>query len=715
MTTASIDQLTPPHAAIGRSQPPATDSVPATISPPDAQTIAGRKTAVGSDHGGLLEPPPGDDVSLDFVDADIATVARSVLVDTLHLTATIDPRVSGKVTLQTSAPIKRTVVLALLEDAFRMNGAAIVEIDGRIDVVPADAAKFSMGTARVGTARGPGWRTQIVPLRFANAVEVEKSIEAITPIGASVHADPGSNSLILTGSGTEIANLMDTIGAFDTDVMAGKSFGLWPLQVADAGELATDLTNIFATSTTGDTNGGVRFLPIRRINAILGIARDVESLYQAKKWVDRLDKAGDSNETQLFVYRVNAGRAGTLVDLLAKLYPDDFVDKVGTERNSANLGAAQQAAGAAGNALGATSSGGSLAATTGQSGDLSTATGSRPTGPSSLSSLGFNGASGAQQSAPQRQGVSLSPIPGETTQQRTGGARIIADVANNVILIQARPAQYRRIENSLQKLDVMPAQVSIEATILEVTLTDELSLGVQSFLTSGKSGFKLAPNSSGAIGAIAPGFSYVWPVNGPKLVVDALRDVTEVDVVSSPTLMVMDNETAQLQVGDQVPIITSTSQSTLVSGSPVINNVEYHDTGVILAVTPRITLGGTVLLDIQQEVSDVTTTTSSDIDSPTFEQRRFHSTVAVADGDTLMLGGLISTQKNRGHTGVPYLSEIPVLGAAFDNRTDTNDRTELMVMITPHIVRNQAEAKAAADEIRRRIQDTVSAPPRVLP
>jgi general secretion pathway protein D len=309
----------------------------------------------------------------------------------------------------------------------------------------------------------------------------------------------------------------------------------------------------------------------------------------------------------------------------------------------------------------------------------------------------------------------MAPLPADTNQSaKSGGTRIVADAVNNTLLISTRPALYRRIESDLRKLDVMPSQVSIEATILEVTLTDQLSMGTQFFLNSGKSGFKLAPDSSGTIGAIAPGFSYLWQAGSAQLVVDALKGVTDVNVVSAPTMMVLDNETAKLQVGDQVPVITSTSESTVTTGAPVISTVEYHDTGIILSVTPRIS-GGMVTMELQQEVSQVTTTTTSSIDSPTFQQRRFYSSVSVGDGETLLMGGLISTQRTKSNQGVPYLSDVPVLGVLFGQRSDTNNRSELMVMITPHIVRNPVEAAAASDEIRRRIRETISPPVKVLP
>ena len=233
--------------------------------------------------------------------------------------------------MQTSAPVKREAVLGLLEDALRMNGAAIIAQGDHVQVVPADAAKFSGGTARFGTARGPGWRTQIVPLRYADAVNVQKNLEAMAPIGAAIHADAASNTLLLTGSGTEIANLLDTISAFDSDALSGKSFALWPLQIADTRTMVADLEGIYGHVQPGEASPSIRFLPILRLNAVLAVARDPEMLRQAQQWVGKLDQADGAAESQLFVYRVASGRASHLAEILSKLYPDTAVDTVGKQ------------------------------------------------------------------------------------------------------------------------------------------------------------------------------------------------------------------------------------------------------------------------------------------------------------------------------------------------------------------------------------------------
>ncbi len=178
-------------------------------------------------------------------------------------------------------------------------------------------------------------------------------------------------------------------------------------------------------------------------------------------------------------------------------------------------------------------------------------------------------------------------------------------------------------------------------------------------------------------------------------------EITDVRVISSPQLMVLDNQTARLQVGDQVPIATQSSQS--VEGINLVNTIQFRDTGVILEVTPRVNASGLVVLDVLQEVSDVTETTTSEIDSPTIEQRSIQSTVAVQSGDTIALGGLIRDREEDGVSGIPLLSSIPLLGNLFKTTEKIVRRTELLVLITPRVVRDRREALDVTDELRRRL------------
>ncbi len=251
----------------------------------------------------------------------------------------------------------------------------------------------------------------------------------------------------------------------------------------------------------------------------------------------------------------------------------------------------------------------------------------------------------------------------------------------------------------------------IEATIAEVTLNDTLRYGVEWFFDVGDS--TITFNSSDAapstptqnlLTSLFPGFSYLFASDDVKVVINALAAVTDVKIISSPHLMVLDNETARLQVGDQVPLVTRTAVSVDDPGAPITSEIEYRDTGVILDIIPRVNASGLVVLDIIQEVSDVATTTSSDIDSPTIQQRQIASTVAINSGETVALGGLIRDSNNNSVTGLPVLSEIPILGNLFKTTSDSVRRTELLVLLTPRVIRDRHDARTVTDDLRKRLR-----------
>jgi general secretion pathway protein D len=250
----------------------------------------------------------------------------------------------------------------------------------------------------------------------------------------------------------------------------------------------------------------------------------------------------------------------------------------------------------------------------------------------------------------------------------------------------------------------VPLQVLIEATIAEVTLNDELKYGLQYFLKSGQKQFSLTNGGAlNALSGVFPGFNFVLGGSRAQAILSALTSISDVNVISSPQLLVLDHHTAALQVGDQVPIVSQTAVSTLTTGAPVVNSVEYRDTGVILQVTPRVNSNGLVTLDISQEVSDVATTTSSSINSPTIQQRKFVSSVVVRDGETIALGGLIKDTRTNTKSGIPFLSQLPVAGGLFSNTDNAKARTELIVLLSPKVIRNDKEAQDMTDELRSRM------------
>jgi general secretion pathway protein D len=283
--------------------------------------------------------------------------------------------------------------------------------------------------------------------------------------------------------------------------------------------------------------------------------------------------------------------------------------------------------------------------------------------------------------------------------------KLVADVPNNALVIRATQADYKRVERVIANLDIVPNQVLIEATICEVTLTDDLKFGVRWFVRS-KGGTQAASFTSaldGAISSVFPGFSWIYKAGSTQVTLNALNTLTRVNVLASPSLMVLDGRTASLQIGDQVPITTQTATSVITPGAPIVNSVSYKDTGVILTVTPRINEAGRVLLDIEQEVSSVTQTTSSNIDSPTFGRRRVKTSVLVNDGEAVTLGGLIQNKKTFTADQVPVLGNIPIIGNAFKDKDDKIEKTELIILLTPKVVRDLTEAQQVTSEYRRRI------------
>jgi general secretion pathway protein D len=281
--------------------------------------------------------------------------------------------------------------------------------------------------------------------------------------------------------------------------------------------------------------------------------------------------------------------------------------------------------------------------------------------------------------------------------------KIVADDAKNAILIEATKTDYQRVLQVISKLDWMANQVLIEATIAEVTLNDELKFGVRWYLQQKDSSFTFSDALSGSVKSVFPGFSYALTAASAAAALNTLNQITDVNIISSPSLTVMDNKPAVLQIGDQVPITTQSAISVLGIGAPVVNSVSYKDTGVILSITPRINESGRVLLDIEQEVSSVAPTTSSGIDSPTIRQRKIRTSVVVNDNDALVLGGLIQDSKSAGRTQIPIIGDIPLLGNVAGLRSNTIGKTELVILIKPHVIRDLNEARYITDEYRKYI------------
>jgi general secretion pathway protein D len=282
--------------------------------------------------------------------------------------------------------------------------------------------------------------------------------------------------------------------------------------------------------------------------------------------------------------------------------------------------------------------------------------------------------------------------------------RIIADETTNSLIIRATPLSYKKIESALHEIDILPLQVLIEATIAEVGLDGQLRYGVEWFFRYGDVSFQFSRLATGAVDQRGPGFSALFANADVRAVFNALEQETNINVISAPHILVLDNQTARLQVGDQVPIATQSAVSVVDPDAPVVNTIEQRDTGVILTVTPRVNASGLVIMEIDEETSDPVQTESSDIDSPTIRQRRVSSTVAVESGQTVVLGGLIRDSRQAAQTGIPLLQDLPIIGSLFSVADNRNTRTELLVVITPRVIRNPNQARTVTKELRQRLR-----------
>jgi general secretion pathway protein D len=731
LALAAASCMPPPPQVAVEPSPRTSSPSPHAETAPNEQPAVPRKAPEVFPGTGVLVGTPGaarparvvasdGGISFNFANADVRDVVREILGEQLHLDYVVDPKVQGTITAQTGAPVPREAVLSTFEGVLRANGLALVHSGDLYRVLPVEEAAKAGGAP--GTEGGAGFATRVLPLRYASAPALKSVLDPFVPPGGLLQADPARNVLIVSGAGTDLSGFADLVRQFDVDWLAGTSFALYTLRVGIAKDIANELEPIFGEGGSSPVAGLVRIVPIERLNALLVISPQRSHLAQVKTWVDRLDYGDDQTTPRLFEYRVQNSRAADLAAVLTQLLSSGNVSTVQPETapgtklvelggQTGGAGGLPSAAGVGG--AGLQGGGGGLpGGVGGAAGGLSPATSLPSTqipqtvGPPGSQRQGAQGRQALNAALKPAAGGGAAGGPGELA---LPPVHIVADEKNNALVIFARPRDYKMIEAMIRRLDVVPLQVLIEATIAEVTLNDNLQFGLQWFFSQASSKFSLTNAASGIgtaadINPIFPGFNYVLGGGKEKLVLSALSELTHVDVVSAPHLLVLDHQTAGLQVGDQVPIVTESAQSVIAAGAPLVNSVQYLNTGVVLQVTPRVNSSGLITLDIDQQVSEPTTTTTSQIQSPTITQRRIVTSVVVQDGETIALGGLILDNQNNARSGIPVLSNIPVVGALFRTDTRKNARTELLVLLSPKIVRNAKEARDMTDDLRDRMR-----------
>lgn len=658
---------------------------PATVTPIDTrEEIIERSTGgfIGAGRTrGAGDATPGD-INLRFDATDIREFVGAVLGDILGVNYLIDPMVAGTVTVQTTRPIRNEELLPLFEQILAANGAALVREGTLYQVVPlAEATRQAdLVTSRDVTT---GVRTQVIPLRFIASAEMRRILESVVADPSTLRNDPARNLIIVSGTASEVQAVQDTIGIFDVDWLRGMSLGLYPLDNVDPVTLEAELARVLS-ATAGQEDGGllggiVRLVPLERLTSLLVVSSTPAGLREVEVWIRRLDQPGESAGQRLYVYPVQNAKATELADILGSIFDSRASSRAA---DAPTLGAAGAAAGPR---LGAVAPG----LTPVQIG---------PQPPSALpGSL-----------------VAAAPAAGEADGLALvdgGSLEIIADDVRNALVILATPEQYRMVESAVRKLDLVPLQVLIEARILEVALRDDLSYGVEWFFQNndinggaGRSRGTLDTGSSGIAGLV-PGFAYTIIDNADRVrfALNLLATESDVNILSSPSLMVLDNQTATINVGDEIPVPARQSISNLDPISPTVNEITFRQTGITLSVTPRVSSSGLVTMEIRQEVATAAATTTSNIDAPTIQNRAIDSVVAINSGETIVLGGLMQTQQTKSESGIPGLRRIPGIGKLFGSTSNEDSRTELLVLITPRVVRNRDDVRSITDEFREKL------------
>lgn len=680
---------------------------------------------------------PSGDIMLDFADTDIREVAAQILGTLLKVNYAIDPAVHGTATLHTTRPVSRAALLPTLEALLAQNGAGLVQSDSLYRVVPANAA----GGVATG---GPGTSGIVaVPLRYAAAEELTKVLQQFVGTGAKIAADQTRNAVLISGEPGPRQTLIDLVHAFDIDVLANQSYAILPVNSGDTKDFATAMEAALRGGNNGGLSGYVKVIPMARADAVLVVSPQARYIESARRVFALVEQARRRTVRSWHIHYLQNGRANDIAYVLQQAFTPNNVTAQPDQKQSPTgpAGLTTQAGGGGNSGFGSSGSSGFGGGSSGFGGSSSgfggglsggSAFGGGSGGYGGGGSLASNGGlptagGGAQAGAaptpsanPLLGGLGGGGGGGGSGEDTTEMLRIIPNPQNNAVLIYATEEEEERIRAMLRKIDILPLEVRIDATIAEVTLNDNLKYGTQFFFKSGgingilSNSVQTVTNLNNAtLNATFPGFVLAGGTGqgGAPIAISALQEVTDVHVLSSPEILVLDNQAARLQVGAVVPYLSQSSQSTLSSNAPIVNSVNYQQTGVILQVTPRVNSGGLVTLDIDQEVSDVAAgVTTAGINSPTFNERSITSRVVVQDGQTVGLAGLIRDNVTRDNAGIPWLKDIPILGALAGTQTNTRSRNELLVLITPHVVHDQRDARALTEDLRDQLVHAAAVP-----
>lgn len=640
------------------------------------------------------------EVTFNFEGESLHAVVKAILGDFLQENYVIAPGVQGTVTFSTAKPLRGDQALSILEMLLRWNNATAVWQDGRYTILPVSQALQGNLTPRTGAAAGArGYEVRAVPLQFISAIEMEKLLKPYAKPEGIINVDPARNMLVLAGTAAELANYQQTVEIFDVDWLAGMSVGTYRLEQAEAAKVVTELEKVFGEGAGTPLSGMFRFIALEGVNSIIVITPQPKYLAQVQEWIERLDAGGTQSGSRLYVYDVKNVKATDLAGTLGEIFGGQPRQQASSQSGSVAPGLDPVRASTLGRGeqprfdnnpeprVDATEIAFGVA-----------------TPPSAGGGSGIPGASGI--SGP------VVDAAGGIALGSEENVRVSAIEENNQLLVKATSQQWESIRRVIERLDQIPLQVHIEAKIVSVVLNDNLEYGVSSFFEGAvpealRGAAALRNSWSAANGTIGAG-NALWNFVGPDAAATLrlLQTITNTRVLASPSLLVLNNKSATINVGDQIPV---SSVSIGVPGTGVGNGLgtssytQYLQTGITLNVTPRVNPGGLVFMEIEQEDSQPGAQVG-DTGNREISTRNISSEVAVQSGQTIILGGLIRQTDSRGSGGLPFLNRIPVLGGLFGSQSRRDERTELLVMITPRVIANQEEATRVTRDYTRQFR-----------
>ena len=629
------------------------------VDPPASEEAdaPGPETASDPPAPAAPEPsgPAGPNTRFRFncVDCDLLEFVRNI-ANELKLNYLVDPKVQGVVHILTYGEMRRGDLMSLLETVLEINGAAIVKTGPVYRILPSRNAK----QLPLDIRRDPATTTspardsrvlQIVPVNFVPVADMAELLNPFLSEGGDITYHRAANFLIVTDAPANIGKLLELVRVFDSAVFGGKRVRVYALENTRATNLALELEIIFA-GYAGTEESPIRFLPISRLNSVLVISPNTGSFEEVDRWIARLDQAGQNREIRNYFVKIQNGDAASIAGLLLKIYG------AGTREMEEEAFLPPQ----------------------GNQTDM-------------------------LQAAADTQSRTEEIVQGEI--------KIVADEQNNALIVQCGPQDFEVIEETIRELDRVPRQVLINVKIYEVVLDDELSMGISAFLQDRRKPVVTSPSATTAGYGTAAGGSGTLNLATRVLMGDTRELVAFLNaeetrnrsrVLSAPTIIASDNIAANIQVGSSIPTLTSQGvvPGGTGGGSLFSNTIRNRDTGVILNVTPRINAGGWVTLAVEQEVSSPGPPPTAGIQSPSINIRSVQTQVTIKNGQTIAIGGIISETNGVSRNGLPILSRIPGLGLLFGNTTRKKSRTELIALITPHVIEDIEQASDLTEELK---------------